>query len=289
MDLGFIGLGVMGQPMALNLARAGTPLVVWSRSADKCEPLRAAGATVAPSPAEVFRRTRVVILMLLDGAAIDSVLGRGTPEFGAHVAQHTIVHMGTTAASYSRELEAEILKAGGEYVEAPVSGSRIPAEQGSLLVMLAGAADAVARVRDMLRPMCSEMLVCGEVPKATLTKLATTIVLLTTITGLAEAMHAADRMELSREQLMRAILSGPLASSVLRVKAPKLVANEFSPQASILSALANANLTHTAARAAGASTPLLSECISLYHETRALGAGELDLIAVIKAMEARDL
>lgn len=74
MDAGFIGLGVMGQPMALNLARMGTALVVWNRSDDKSEPLRAAGASVAASPAEVFRRARVVILMLVDGAAIDSVL-----------------------------------------------------------------------------------------------------------------------------------------------------------------------------------------------------------------------
>jgi 3-hydroxyisobutyrate dehydrogenase len=77
-DVGFIGLGVMGQPMALNLARAGTAPVVWNRSADKCDSLRAAGAKVATSPAEVFRETPVVILMLADGAAIDSVLRRGT-------------------------------------------------------------------------------------------------------------------------------------------------------------------------------------------------------------------
>jgi 3-hydroxyisobutyrate dehydrogenase len=85
MDVGFIGLGVMGQPMALNLARAGMALVVWNRSADKSEPLRAAGATVAASPAEVFGQARVVILMLADGTVIDSVLGRGTPDFGASV------------------------------------------------------------------------------------------------------------------------------------------------------------------------------------------------------------
>lgn len=288
MDVGFIGLGVMGQPMALNLARAGTSLVVWSRSIDKCEPLRAAGAAVATSPGEVFARARVVILMLLDGAAIDAVLGRGTPAFGANVARHTIVHMGTTAPAYSRALEAEIASAGGDYVEAPVSGSRTPAEQGSLLAMVAGASGAVARVKDLLRPMCSEVLDCGAVPRATLTKLATTIVLLTSITGLAEAMHAADRMGVSREHLARAILSGPLASNVLRVKAPKLIAGDLTPQASIDSALANAVLTHSAASAAGASTPLLSEIISLYQETRALGAAELDLVAVIKAMEARD-
>jgi 3-hydroxyisobutyrate dehydrogenase len=80
MDVGFIGLGVMGQPMALNLARAGTALVVWNRSPDKSEPLRAASASVAASPTEVFGQARVVILILVDGAAIDSVLGRGTPD-----------------------------------------------------------------------------------------------------------------------------------------------------------------------------------------------------------------
>src|SRR5882757_11280951 len=92
MDVGFIGLGVMGQPMALNLARAGTPLVVWNRTPAKSEVLRAAGATVATAPADVFTRARVVILMLADGAAVDSALGRGTPEFDATVAGHTIVH-----------------------------------------------------------------------------------------------------------------------------------------------------------------------------------------------------
>lgn len=128
MDLGFVGLGVMGQPMALNLARAGTALVVWNQSAAKSAPLRAAGASVAASPAELFKQARVVILTLVEGAAIDSVLGRGTPAFAANVAQHTIIHMGTTAPDYSRSLEAEIRSVGGAYVEAPVSGSRKPAE-----------------------------------------------------------------------------------------------------------------------------------------------------------------
>ncbi|MFL6712184.1 MAG: NAD(P)-dependent oxidoreductase, partial [Sulfurifustis sp.] len=183
-EVGFIGLGVMGQPMALNLIRAGTALVVWNRSAEKSEVLRAAGASVAQSPSEVFRRARTVILMLVDGAAIDSVLGRGTPNFSTNVAQHTIVHMGTTAPDYSRALEADIRSAGGEYVEAPVSGSRMPAEQGKLLAMIAGLDETVTRVRGLLRPMCSEVLECGTVPNATLTKLATNIVLMSTITGL---------------------------------------------------------------------------------------------------------
>ena len=130
MDVGFIGLGVMGQPMALNLARTGTPLVVWNRTAARAMPLRAAGARVASHPADVFRLAPVVILMLASGEAADSVLGRGTPGFAQNVSQRTIVHMGTTSAEYSGKLEADIRAAGGSYVEAPVSGSRKPAEDG---------------------------------------------------------------------------------------------------------------------------------------------------------------
>src|SRR3954469_9265668 len=101
MEIGFIGLGVMGQAMALNLRRAGTPLVVWNRSAEKSALLRAAGAVVAESAAEVFERARIVILMLADGSAIDAVLGRGTPRFAANVSDRLIVHMGTTSPDYS--------------------------------------------------------------------------------------------------------------------------------------------------------------------------------------------
>jgi len=126
MDIGFIGLGVMGGPMALNLARAGTPLVIWNRSAITSDILGVPGVRLAASAADVFRQTRIVILMLANEAAVDSVLGRGTPDFSARVARHIIVQMGTMPPDYSRALEADIRAAGGSYVEAPVSGSRKP-------------------------------------------------------------------------------------------------------------------------------------------------------------------
>ena len=130
--IGFIGLGVMGQPMALNLARAGTDLVVWNRSPERAEPLRAAGATLAPSVDEVFARARVVLVMLVNEDVTDDVLGRGTPGFAVRVSGHVVVSMGSTAPGYSRGLATDIREAGGRYVEAPVSGSRKPAGTGQL-------------------------------------------------------------------------------------------------------------------------------------------------------------
>lgn len=97
MKTGFIGLGVMGQPMALNLARAGIGLIVWNRTPERCTALRDAGAQVAESAGDVFRQARIVILMMATDTALDAVLGRHTADFAANVARHTIVHMGTTS------------------------------------------------------------------------------------------------------------------------------------------------------------------------------------------------
>jgi 3-hydroxyisobutyrate dehydrogenase len=284
---GFIGLGVMGQPMALRLARAGTPLVVWNRTAARCEPLREAGASVAAAPAEVFHRARTVVLMLATDTAIDAVLGRGTRQFAEQVAGRTVVHMGTTAAGYSRALEADIQRAGGRYVEAPVSGSRGPAEEGRLVVMLAGEEAPVAEVRPLLAPLCHQSFACGAVPAALLMKLAVNIFLITQVTGLAEAFHFADRHDLDRRSFLDVLDAGPMASAVSRTKAAKLLTRDFGVQAAILDVLKNNRLIAEQARSSSLASPLLDVCHALYGETAALGLGDSDMIAVLHAIEAR--
>src|ERR1700754_4317958 len=166
MRVGFRGLGAMGRPMAGRLAGDGTDLVVWSRDPDKTVP----GALRAAGPAEVFTQAEVVIVMLANGDVIDSVLERGTPTFHQLVAGHTIVHMGTTAPAYSAGLADAIHRAGGSYVEAPVSGSRGAAEAGQLVAMMAGDPQDLSRVRPLLAPMCRETVDCGAVPGALLMK-----------------------------------------------------------------------------------------------------------------------
>jgi 3-hydroxyisobutyrate dehydrogenase len=287
MAIGFIGLGVMGQPMALNLVRAGTDLVVWNRSPEGSAPLRAVGVPVANTPADVFRRARVVILMLFNEDAIDSVLDRGTAGFSEMVAGHTMVNMGSTSPAYSRGLEADVLGAGGRYVEAPVSGSRKPAEAGQLVGMLAGAREDVDEVRPLLAPMCHETIVCGPIPTALLMKLSVNIFMLTMIAGLAEACHFADRHGLDRQQFLAVIDASPMASSVSRVKGAKLAAGDFSVQATVTDALRNNQLIVQAARAASVATPLLDQVHALYGETAALGHGRADMVSIIRAIEAR--
>ncbi len=286
-DIGFIGLGTMGQIMALNLAKAGESLTVWNRSADRCEPLRAAGAAVAPDSAAVFSQTGTVILMLADEAAVDAVLARGTADFAARVCGHTIVHMGTVFPTYSQELDADIRAAGGRYVEAPVSGSRKPAEAGQLVAMLAGEPATVEAVRPLLAPLCHQTVPCGAVPNALLMKLATNAFLLPTIAALAEAFHLADRFGLDRQQFASVIGGGQLASPISRIKAQKLASGDFTVQAAVFDALKNNRLAIKAARAARTASPLLDLAGELYAEALALGFGQVDLVAVLRAIEAR--
>ncbi|MFM9699959.1 NAD(P)-dependent oxidoreductase [Streptomyces europaeiscabiei] len=287
MYVGFVGMGVMGQPMALNIARAGTPLVVWNRTADRCEPVRAAGAEIAASPSEVFDRAGTVILMLADEAAVDAALARGTPDFAARVAGHTIVHMGTTSAEYSAGLQDDIRTAGGRYVEAPVSGSRVPAEKGELVGMLAGDEGAVAAVWPLLSPMCRETFGCGAVPGALLMKFSVNLFLITLVTGLTEAFHFADRHGLDQRLLREVLDAGPMASAVSRVKGPKLLDRDFTVQAAAADVLKNNRLIAEAARKADLASPLLDICHTLYGETVEQGYGGEDMVAVLHALEAR--
>jgi 3-hydroxyisobutyrate dehydrogenase len=286
-EIGFIGLGGMGQAMALNLAKAGTKLVVWNRSPERTEPLRAVGARVMESAGEVFRQAETVIVMLADSFAIDAVLERGMPAFASHVAGHTIVSMSSVAPDYSRGLAADIHAAGGCYVEAPVSGSRKPAEAGQLVSLLSGNPETVVKIRPMLAPMCREAVLCGPVGNALLMKLAVNLYVNTMLVGLSEAMHFAERNGLDLNTFKSAIDSGPMACDVTRVKIPKLVERDFAVQAATADAFASCQLIADAARAAGIASPLLDLSRKLYGESVDLGNGRLDMMSVIQSIEAR--
>lgn len=290
-EVGFIGLGVMGEPMALNLARhlagSGRRLAAWNRSALASPALVEAGARLLPTPQAVFAAAPVVITMLASEAAFDAVMQRGTPAFAAMVRGRTLVNMATTSPAFSQALQADVQAAGGRFVEAPVSGSRKPAEAGQLVGMLAGDAPAVAEVQPLLAPMCRQVFPCGPVPSALLMKLSVNLFLITMVTGLCEAFHFAERHGLDTALLRQVLDAGPMASSVSQVKLPKLVARDYAVQASIRDVLMNSRLVAEQARATGLASPLLDQAHALFQETMDLGQGALDMVAVVNAIAAR--
>ena len=285
--IGFLGLGLMGEPMALNLVRAGTPLIVWNRTGTKTAAVAEAGAGVVADVAEVFQRADVVLAMLANESAIDSVLRRGTDSFARALAGRTFVHLGTTAPEYSKELETDIRAVGGCYVEAPVSGSRVPAQHGRLVAMLAGDSMAVEQVRPLLAPMCAETFTCGQCPNALVMKLAINLYLITMVAGLVEAFHFAQMYRLDLQCFRQILDAGQMASDISSVKLQKLCDEDLTAQAAAADVLTNNQLIVDAARHARIATPLLDECLRLYSETVASGEGRLDMAAVLHAMEAR--
>jgi 3-hydroxyisobutyrate dehydrogenase len=225
--------------------------------------------------------------MLANRDAIDDVLRRGTPAFEALVRGRTIVHMGTTAPEYSQELEADILAAGGAYVEAPVSGSRKPAENAQLVGMLAGNPDSVERVRAFIAPTCRQQFVCGAVPSALRMKLSVNLYLITMVAALVESFHFAQEHGLDLQQFREILDSGPMSSSVSKMKLEKLVAGNFEVQAAIDDVLMNSNLVAQAARKAHVASPLLDESRALFQLTSDLGHGGEDMAAVLFAIADR--
>ena len=286
MTTAFLGLGHMGEPMATNLLTSVPRLTVWNRSQPALDRMEKRGATVAPSSRDALRSSTVALLMLANEAAIDEVLERSSDMFSDNVRKRLIVHMGTTSPAYSRDLGEAIQGAGGRYVEAPVSGSRIPAERGALVGMVAGDGQDVAMVRELVRPVCGTTFACGAVPGALTMKLAVNLFLITMVTGLMEAASFASRAGLDLD-LFRAIIdAGPMASDVSRVKIDKLVRDDFTPQASLGDVLMNSRLVAAAARGAGIATPLLDRANGLYAMANEMGFGRLDMIGVIRALEA---
>lgn len=285
--VGFIGLGHMGEPMAGRLASHGVDLVVWNRTRAAAERLAGLGARPAESPREVFAACRVVVLMLADGTAADAVLGRRDGRFDVDVAGRVVVNMGTVSPEYSRGLHDDVRAAGGRFVEAPVSGSRVPAETGTLVAMLAGDDAAADVVEPLLEPLTAATFRCGDVPRALETKLAVNVFLISLVVGLTEAVHFAESHGIDLPLLQAVLDAGPMASAVSRGKLAKLAAGDLSAQAAVRDVHYNNRLILAAAAQRGTPVPLLTRTAELLAEAERLGRGGEDMVAVIEALRSR--
>lgn len=286
MTIGFIGIGTMGLPMAHRLLSAGVALHVWNRTAGRCTPLMARGAVEASSVDALFEACEVVMAMLLDQDAVDAALGRGLPVFGKRMRNRTLVLLGTTSAGYSVALEADVRRHGGRYVEAPVSGSRGPAEDGELIGMLAGDPSDIENVEQWLRPLCRKTVRCGAVPSALRLKLAVNHYLIVMVAALAEAVQAAGASGVELEVFRDVLDAGPMASAVSRAKLHKLVTGDFSAQAAIGDVAKIAELVRQQALDTDADAPLIEVTARMFAAARAHGLSDLDMAAVLQRNHA---
>lgn len=284
MRIGFAGLGLMGAPMAANLARIG-PLAVYNRSPAPRAQLALLGAAVFEEPAALFAAADIILLMLADDAAVDTVIGRGTASFGRRVGGKIIVNMGTHAPDWSRSLGRDISEGGGRFVEAPVSGSAKAAQAASLIAMVAGTAEDIAAVRPVLANLVREQVATGAIGSALATKLAVNLYLIASVAALAEAAELARRSGVDLESFARVIGEGPLGSDVARGKLAKIAASDFAPEAAIADVCKNARLVGQAARRAALPSTMLDLARARFEQVRTSGGAELDMAAVITVFE----
>ncbi|KAK4104420.1 hypothetical protein N658DRAFT_483366 [Parathielavia hyrcaniae] len=271
MRVGFLSPGFMGTPMALNLARK-FPLTLWNRRSSKYPPLVQAGAKTAPSPAHAIRHSDIIFMMLFDEHAIRAVL---TDDVRHELRSKTLINSSSVSVDFSRRLSEQVRNAGGEFIEMPISGSKVPAEQGKLVVMMAGDKAVVDRIRPYIEPMASAAVYCGSTIGCGLKmKYAANTLLIAMTAGLAEAMNLARAQGIDLDAFGRVLDARPLASACSRVKVAKMLSQDWSAT----------QLIQAAAREANTQSPLIGLCASLYRQAIESGIGDEDMIAAVKCL-----
>lgn len=280
MRVGFLGLGVMGTPMALHLARK-FQLVVWNRSASKYPPLVEAGAEIADTPAKAVENSEIAFTMLFDGPSIESILD---DDFKRALRGKILVNTSSVSVEFSRYLAEQVRQSGGDFIEMPVSGSKVPAEQGQLVDIIAGDPVVAERIKPIVEPMTRAAVYCGPIGMGLMTKYAVNTYSITMTVGLAESMNLARAQGLDVEAFGQVLDAGPMASQYSKLKIAKMLDGDWSPQAAIKDCYNSARLIKEAGSAAKTEMPLIQVCGSLYGQAMQSGLAEEDMIAVAKVV-----
>jgi len=229
MNIGFIGLGIMGKPMAKNLLKAGHTLVVYDVVAAPVKELVEAGATAGTSPSDVASRNDLIITMLPNSPHVKkAVLGEGGVIEGARPGS-VLVDMSSIAPLASREVAAELAKKGVEMLDAPVSGGEPKAIDGTLAIMVGGKEAIFEGVKDVLLKMGASAVLCGDIGAGNVTKLANQIIVALNIAAMSEAFVLATKAGVDPERVFNAIKGGLAGSTVLNAKAPMVLEGNYKP------------------------------------------------------------
>ncbi|NLX71592.1 MAG: 2-hydroxy-3-oxopropionate reductase [Clostridiales bacterium] len=227
--IGFIGLGIMGKPMAKNLLKAGYQLVVYDINKQPVRELVDAGAEEGLSSKDVAERTDIIITMLPNSPHVKEViLGENGVLEGARQGQ-IIIDMSSIAPLVSREIAAKAKEKGVEMLDAPVSGGEPKAIDGTLSIMAGGSREVFDKVKDILLCMGSSAVLVGDIGSGNITKLANQIIVALNIAAMSEALVLATKAGVDPEKVYQAIRGGLAGSTVLDAKAPMVLQRNFKP------------------------------------------------------------
>lgn len=280
--IGFMGMGIMGQAMAQNLLRHGFPLWVYNRTAARCAILAELGARVASTPRELAEKAEVLIAMVSGPEAVYALL---TGERGcarALDASKTFVNMGTVSPAFAREFHHVLAPLGAAYIDAPVSGSKKPAEEGALVILAGGDKARIEALGPVFLAMGKVVVYCGGVGQGSMLKMAVNLLLGTMAQGLAEAASLARCGGLSLDAFFQVLAAGPLACGLFGIKEPMLRKGLYPAQFPLKHMLKDLKSVVDTAYDTGAYAPLAHAALHTFRAAAARGLGDADFAAVAK-------
>jgi 2-hydroxy-3-oxopropionate reductase len=286
MKIGFIGLGIMGKPMARNLLAAGHDLVVSNHNTAAADELAAAGAVVAATPREVAEQVDLVITMLPNSPHVrDVALGPDGLAAGAHPGL-VLVDMSSIDPLVAREIHDELAGQGVAMVDAPVSGGEPKAIEGTLSVMVGGDRAVFDQVADVMSAVAASVVYVGAIGAGNIAKLANQVIVAVNIAAVSEALVLAQKAGVSPEGVVAAIRGGLAGSTVLEAKAPMMLAHDFAPGFRIelhIKDLLNALGT---SHAVDAPLPLTATVLEMMTALRAAGHERDDHSSLVQHYES---
>jgi len=282
--VGFMGLGIMGRAMAENVLQKGWPLTVYNRSRDKAAILAELGAKVAASPRELAENSDVVICMLTGPEAVYALLtGEDGCARGLDKGK-VFVNMGTVSPAYAREIASGLAPLGVTYVDAPVSGSKKPAEEGTLIILAGGDGAVVKSLTPLFLAMGKKVVHCGEVGQGSMAKMAINMLLGTMMEALAEMISFGRTGGLADETMFEILNAGPLANGLFALKEKMLREDYFPAQFPLKHMAKDLKYAVDTAYDVGAAVPGAAAMQQLYGAAKARGYGDMDVSAVLKVL-----
>ncbi len=285
MNIGFIGLGIMGKPMAKNVLKAGHQLVVFDLNADAVAELVQAGAQAGNSCADVAARSEVVITMLPNSPHVKSVvLGKDGVLEGA-TSGTVVIDMSSIAPLASREIYQSLAEKQVEMLDAPVSGGEPKAIDGTIAVMVGGKKAVFDKVYDIMKTMAGSVTYVGEIGAGNIAKLCNQAVVAINIAAVSEAMLLAKKAGVDPELVYQAIRGGLAGSTVMDAKVPMILDRNFEPGFRIDLHVKDLNNVLETSRNVGAPLPLTSQLMEMMQSIKLDGCGVEDHASIAKFYE----
>ncbi|HET6662276.1 MAG TPA: 2-hydroxy-3-oxopropionate reductase [Rubrobacter sp.] len=283
--VGFIGLGIMGKPMARNLMQAGFELTVYNRSPEKAEEFSGEGASVAASPRELAEKSDVVITMLPDSPDVERVVAGESGVLEGLAEGKLLIDMSTISPVVTEELATQVKTQGASMLDAPVSGGDVGAQQGTLSIMVGGSEEDFERASPLFEAMGKTIVHVGGNGAGQVTKAANQIVVALTIEAASEALVLGSKGGVAPEKILDVLSGGLAGNKVIEVKREKFLSHDFSPGFRSELHHKDLGIALAAGRAYGVVLPVTALVDQMLLAMRNKGWGGEDHSALLRVVE----